>query len=246
MGYRAALCLLPSRKAKPESLMTARRKPICSYVIRQGRMSDSQRRAVRQLWGQYGLELSEGLVDLRAKFAKDQPVTIEIGFGMGDSLLHMARQDPASNFIGIDVHRPGVGKLLQGIAAHELGNLKIICHDAKEVMQHCFCAQSIDRLLILFPDPWPKKRHHKRRLVQSDFIALNTKKLKAGAEVHLATDWQAYAEQMMEVMEATDELTNQMGSAQYWQEPHRPQTKFERRGMRLGHGVWDLLFSKVG
>ncbi|MCH7815831.1 MAG: tRNA (guanosine(46)-N7)-methyltransferase TrmB [Proteobacteria bacterium] len=222
------------------------KRPIRSYVIRAGRLTVSQRRAIDLYWQRYVIDYAAEPLQLDSVFSTNTKLIVEIGFGMGDSLLHMARQDPASNFIGIDVHRPGVGKLLQGIAAHELGNLKIICHDAKEVMQHCFCAQSIDRLLILFPDPWPKKRHHKRRLVQSDFIALITKKLKAGAEVHLATDWQAYAEQMMEVMEATDELTNQMGSAQYWQEPHRPQTKFERRGMRLGHGVWDLLFSKVG
>ena len=163
---------------------------------------------------------------------------------MGDSLLELARQNPDANFIGIDVHRPGVGKLLHGVVEHKLGNIKIICHDAKEVLENCFEVDSIDRLLIFFPDPWPKKRHNKRRLVQADFIDCVSQRLKTGGEIHLATDWQAYAEQMMEVLECNKNLSNVCGNNSYWSASDRPVTKFERRGTKLGHGVWDLLFRK--
>lgn len=163
---------------------------------------------------------------------------------MGDSLLEMARLNPDSNFIGVEVHQPGVGKLLHGIAEQKLSNLKIICHDAKEVFEYCFGNESIDKLQIFFPDPWPKKRHNKRRLVQTDFIQQLVEKLKPGGEIHLATDWQAYAEHMMEVMEAITGLNNANGAGNYWPDPDRPSTKFETRGIRLGHGVWDLLFRK--
>lgn len=219
-------------------------KAIRSYVIRSGRLTTSQRSAIDQHWASYGIEFSDAPLQLDEVFASGSRLKVEIGFGMGDSLLQMAIQDPATNYIGIEVHRPGVGKLLHGIAQHQLTNLRIICHDAREVLQNCFEASSIDKLLILFPDPWPKKRHHKRRLLQAKFAELASSRLKAGGSIHLATDWQAYAEHMMTVLENTKSLENTEGSNCYWDNPVRPATKFERRGQKLGHGVWDLRFRK--
>ena len=225
--------------SKPDS-----NRPIRSYVIRSGRFTTSQRTAIEQHWVEYGIDYDAAPLPLEEIFPGGTRLIVEIGFGMGDSLLQMARAQPASSFIGIDVHRPGVGKLLHGIAEHGLTNLRIICHDAQEVLQHCFDSASIDRLLIFFPDPWPKKRHHKRRLLQSGFAELASAKLKAGGTIHLATDWQAYAEHMMDVLEGIDMLENAEGSNCYWECPIRSATKFFRRGQKLGHDVWDLLFRK--
>ena len=213
-------------------------------MIRSGRLTDSQRKAIDQHWRSYVVEYRPGLLPLNSLFAAEKPLIVEIGFGMGDSLLELAQQNPDSNFIGIDVHRPGVGKLLNGIAEHKLSNLKIICHDAKEVLEHCFETDSIDRLLVFFPDPWPKKRHRKRRLIQPDFIDCVSRRLKAGGEIHLATDWQDYLEQMVEVLESNEALSNAFGNNSYWTDSDRPVTKFERRGKQLGHDVWDLLYRK--
>lgn len=229
-----------------DSSSSSSRRPIRSYVIRAGRQTDAQRKALDRYWSDYVIEYQARPLDLNALFAKQARLVVEIGFGMGDSLLELAKSDPRRNFLGIEVHRPGIGKLLHGIAQHKLTNLKVICHDAKEVIEQCFADETIDRLLIFFPDPWPKQRHHKRRLVQTPFIELATLKLKPGAEIHLATDWQAYAEHMMEVMEGSSVLANRLGPACYWEQAERPATKFERRGERLGHGVWDLLFVKAG
>ena len=228
-----------TRSSRPE-----RNRPIRSYVIRSGRFTTSQRTAIEQHWVEYGIDYDGGPLPLAEIFPGGTRLIVEIGFGMGDSLLQMAQEQPASSFIGIDVHRPGVGKLLHGLAEHGLTNLRIICHDAQEVLQNCFDSASIDRLLIFFPDPWPKKRHLKRRLVQSGFVELASTKLKAGGTIHLATDWQAYAEHMMDVLEGIDTLENVMGSNSYWDRPKRPATKFSRRGQKLGHGVWDLLFRR--
>jgi tRNA (guanine-N7-)-methyltransferase len=175
-------------------------------------------------------------------FEKPQMLTVEIGFGMGDSLLEMAKQSPDQNFLGIEVHQPGVGKLLNGIVENKLTNIKLICHDAREILEIGLPDNSIDKLLLFFPDPWHKKRHNKRRLVQPEFIELLLKKLNKAAELHFATDWQAYAEHMMEVLEGNPSLENILGVQNYWPEPDRPVTKFEKRGQRLGHGVWDLRF----
>lgn len=219
-------------------------RPVRSYVIRSGRLTAGQEKALREYWPRYGIEYRQALLDLEACFPRSQPLTVEIGFGMGASLLGMARTQAQNNFIGIEVYRPGVGKLLAGIAEHQIENLKIICHDATEVMAHCFGAESIDRVLILFPDPWPKKRHFKRRLVQPDFVAMLREKLKRGGELHLATDWETYAGHMLEVMEGAPGFTNANGPGQFWTNPERQETKFERRGRRLGHQVWDLLYRK--
>lgn len=218
------------------------KRPVRSYVIRSGRLTDAQRKAIDSYWSQYVIEFNKSTIDFNSIFQIPQKLTVEIGFGMGDSLLEMARQSPDTNFLGIEVHQPGVGKLLNGIAEHRLSNLKIIYHDAREVLQSGLPDHCIDKLLLYFPDPWHKKRHNKRRLVQTEFIKLLLHKLKAGAELHFATDWQAYAEQMMEVLQGNSQLENVNGAEAYWTTPDRPVTKFEKRGQRLGHGVWDLQF----
>ena len=230
----------------PKEIDSEHKRPIRSYVIRSGRLTDSQRKSLDRYRQQYVIEYQAQAIALEALFPNHSRLVVEIGFGMGDSLLEMASQQAEANFIGIEVHQPGVGKLLHGIAERQLSNLKVIFHDAKDVFEHCFTKQSIDRLQIFFPDPWPKKRHHKRRLVQAQFIESLLDKLKPGAEIHLATDWQEYAEHMLEVMEGIPALTNSNGNGNYWAEPDRPRTKFENRGKKLGHGVWDLLFRKVG
>lgn len=230
--------------AKPADGPTQGRRPVRSFVIRSGRLTDAQRKAIASHWDTHVIPTAEQHLPLSELFPHAGKLVVEIGFGMGDSLLEMASQAPETNFIGIEVHRPGVGKLLHGIAERELTNLKIICRDATEVLAQCLPPESIDRILIFFPDPWPKKKHHKRRLVQPEFMALLRERLKPGGQIHLATDWQEYAEYMLEVMEAVPGLRNSQGQGQYWAEPQRPGTKFERRGKRLGHGVWDLLYVK--
>ena len=220
-------------------------RPIRSFVIRSGRTTDSQRKALNEHWDDYVIPFEPKPLEVSRHFPASDQLTVEIGFGMGDSLLEMARQEPASNFLGIEVHRPGVGKLLHGITEHQIENLKIICHDATEVLADCFAEQSIDRILVFFPDPWPKKRHHKRRIIQAPFVSLLASRLKPGGKLHLATDWEQYAEHMMEVLEQESALTNVFGAGNFYADPDRPATKFENRGRRLGHGVWDLLFEKT-
>lgn len=218
------------------------KRPIRSFVIRSGRLTNAQRKAIDSYWSQHVIDFNHQAIDLDAVFLSQQKLTVEIGFGMGDSLLETASANRDRNFLGIEVHQPGVGKLLNGIAEKQLTNLKIICHDAREVLLFGLPDNCIDRLLLFFPDPWHKKRHNKRRLVQPEFIELLLCKLKKKAEIHLATDWQAYAEHMMEVLQSNVQLENSNGPDGYCLEPNRPITKFERRGQRLGHEVWDLLF----
>ncbi len=224
------------------SIPLENKRPIRSYVIRSGRLTDAQRNAIESYWAKYVIDFEKKPLAIETLFDKPQPLTVEIGFGMGDSLLEMAMENPEQNFLGIEVHQPGVGKLLNGIAEKQLTNIKLICHDAREILETGLPEHCIDRLLLFFPDPWHKKRHNKRRLVQPEFIELLLKKLKPSAELHFATDWQAYAEHMMEVLEANTSLENELGTQNYWPSPDRPVTKFEKRGQRLGHGVWDLRF----
>ncbi len=205
-------------------------------------MTDAQRKAIDSYWTQHVVEFRNQVIEPASIFAVAQKLTVEIGFGMGDSLLEMAKKHPEWNFLGIEVHQAGVGKLLHGLVENQLSNLKIICHDAREILEFGLPDQCIDRLLLFFPDPWHKKRHNKRRLVQAEFIDLLPGKLKPGADIHFATDWQAYAEQMMEVLQGNSQIENSNGSDNYWLEPDRPATRFERRGQGLGHAVWDLLF----
>jgi len=223
-----------------------KRRPIRSYVLRAGRMTGGQQRAFDDNWQRCGLTVSDELLDYRQAFGRDGPVVLEIGFGMGQSLVEMAAAAPDKNFIGVEVHRPGVGKLLHAMAESEVDNIRIYCHDAVEVLQRCIAPDSLDEVQIYFPDPWHKKRHNKRRLIQPGFVELLVTRMKPGGLLHVATDWENYAEQIMEVLSANAQLLNTAGTGNYVPRPaQRPLTKFERRGERLGHGVWDILFRRV-
>ena len=222
-----------------------RKKSIRSYVVRAGRMTDAQRNAFTQGWPAFGLTLAAGAINTDSIFGRAGPKILEIGFGMGDSLLQMAAADPETDFVGIEVHPPGVGTLINGAEALALKNLRVYLADAYDVLEECFGAHSIDRLQLYFPDPWHKKKHNKRRIIQADFISLAVERMAPDGIIHLATDWAPYAEHMLEVMEQAVGLENCAGSGQYSPRPdYRPDTKFERRGERLGHGVWDLLYRR--
>ena len=220
-------------------------RPVRSYVIRSGRLTSGQRRALAAYSTDYLIDYEPGPLPVGQLFAREQPLTVEIGFGSGDSLLRMARERPRQNFLGIDVYQPGAGRVLQGVVEHGLENIRLICHDAVEVFRDNLPEESLDRVLILFPDPWPRKRHHKRRLVQTGFMQVVLSRLKPGGEAHLATDWPPYLEQMMEVMEGIAGFRNRCGDGCCWDNPARPSTRFELRGRRLGHEVRDLLYYKV-
>ncbi len=221
-----------------------RKKSIRSYVVRAGRMTAAQRQAFDSGWPRYGLKLSDGALDVAGQFGTRAPLVVEIGFGMGESLLQMAQAAPDHHFVGIEVHPPGVGSLMNAAAAAEVDNLRLYLADATDVMRECIGAQTVDRLQLYFPDPWHKKKHNKRRIVQPEFVQLIRSRLRLGGVFHMATDWQPYAEQMLATMQQAAGFSNCTG-AEYAQKPdYRPLTKFERRGARLGHGVWDLLFER--
>ena len=221
------------------------RRAIRSYALRAGRMTQGQLRAIEENWQRLGLAHSDGLLDFDAAFGRPHPRVLEIGFGMGQSLADMAKAAPDTNFIGIEVHKPGVGKLLQTMVELDLTNIRIYRHDAVEILRDCIPPGSLDTIQIFFPDPWHKKRHNKRRLIQPAFVAQLITRLKPGGVLHLATDWEEYAEQMMAVLSSEKGLINTCGDGQFAPRPeHRPPTKFELRGKRLGHGVWDLIFSR--
>jgi tRNA (guanine-N7-)-methyltransferase len=218
---------------------------IKSFVMRAGRMTEGQQRGLDQGWPKFGLELEDGQQDFDALFGRRAPRTLEIGFGMGQSLLEMAAAAPEQDFIGVEVHKPGVGALLNGLMTQNLGNVRVYSCDALEVLRRCVADASLDRLLLFFPDPWHKSRHHKRRIVQPAFAELVRQKLKIGGVLHMATDWEAYAEHMLEVMKAAPGYRNLAADGRCVARPvERPITKFERRGERLGHGVWDLKFQR--
>ena len=222
------------------------RRAIRSFVVRAGRMTDAQKRAIAEGMPRFGFPVDAGRVDIEAVFGRAAPVTLEIGFGMGHSLAENACAHPERNFIGIEVHPPGVGTLLSLLDEQQLSNVRIAQHDAVEVLNQNIDDASLDAVQLFFPDPWHKKRHHKRRIVRPDFVQLLRKKLKLGGCFHMATDWQPYAEHMLEVMEAADGFSNVAGAGQYSPRPvDRPVTKFERRGERLGHGVWDLMYTRT-
>ncbi|TGG90075.1 tRNA (guanosine(46)-N7)-methyltransferase TrmB [Natronospirillum operosum] len=227
--------------------MSRPQRRIRSFVMRTGRMTPGQQRALSEQWPRLGLEADGQPLDLNAIFQRTAPVTLEIGFGMGDSLLTMAEQAPERDFIGIEVHLPGVGRLIN--RAHEAGvtNLRVMKDDAVEILQRQIGDGTLDRVQIFFPDPWHKKRHHKRRLIQPEFVALLARKLQPGGWLHLATDWENYAEHMLEVMAQSPDFRNTApdGGYQPGRPAFRPLTKFEQRGERLGHGVWDLIFERV-
>lgn len=217
-----------------------------SFVLRAGRMTEGQQKAMESVWPDMGLELQQGLLDLNEVFGREAPVVLEIGFGMGDSLVEMAKDQPEKNYIGIEVHRPGVGRLLSNAEKAQLTNIRVFCEDAIEVLAQCIPDGSLSCIQLFFPDPWHKKRHHKRRIVQPEFAQTLRKKLKVGGVFHMATDWENYAEHMMEVMSAAEGYQNVAGEGEYSPQPEwRPVTKFQKRGERLGHGVWDLMFEKT-
>ena len=208
-------------------------------------MTDGQRRAFEQNWSRWGLARDGGLMKAEQVFGRSAPLVAEIGFGMGRSLAEMAEAKPHINYLGIEVHKPGVGKLLHTMAEREIGNIRVYCDDAVAVVQECLNDASLDGVQIFFPDPWHKKRHHKRRLIQDEFVSLICRKLRCGGILHLATDWENYAEQMLAVLTENPELRNCAGTGAYSPRPQqRPLTKFEQRGQGLGHGVWDLLFER--
>ncbi len=230
---------------KPETDPADRpRRSVRSYVLRMGRATAAQQRAMTELWPVYGVEFTNDRIDLVQSFGRDAPRMIEIGFGNGEALLDFARNNPQIDCVGIEVHRPGVGHLMLGAQAAGLTNLRVMAHDAVEVLQQLPDA-SISFVHIFFPDPWHKKRHHKRRLIQPPFVALLARVLRSGGLLRLATDWEHYALQMREVLDASPDFINVAGEKGYIERPAmRPLTRFEKRGHRLGHGVWDMEYSR--
>jgi len=223
---------------------TPSHRPIRSFVLRQGRMSVAQTRALENLLPRFGIPYAEAPLDLDQVFGRSAPKILEIGFGMGDSTAKIAQACPQNDYLGIEVHGPGVGSLLNQIENLGLSNLRVIQHDAVEVLQHMIPDATLDGVHIFFPDPWPKKRHHKRRLIQPELVAALCDKLKPGGYLHAATDWQEYAEHILAVFSAEPKLAN--SAAAYAPRPeYRPLTKFELRGIKLGHGVWDIVFRRV-
>ncbi len=218
---------------------------IRSFVLRQGRLTKGQKYALEYLWPIYGIDKSEDLINFNQLFNRDAPITLEIGFGNGDSLADMAKAAPERDFIGIEVHRPGVGRLLHLIRKYELSNLRVINDDAVEVLKHRIPQHSLDRVQLFFPDPWHKKKHNKRRIVQTDFVKLIHSLLVKGGIFHLATDWESYAEHMADVMESSEGFESLADSPFSEKPDYRPLTKFENRGLKLGHGVWDLLYKSI-
>jgi tRNA (guanine-N7-)-methyltransferase len=242
---------------------------IRSFVLRAGRTTAAQERALTELWSTYGIDPSEGvgpsegidpservrpservgpseeLLDLATVFGRDAPRCLEIGFGAGEVIGSLAENNPDIDYLGIEVHRSGVGRLLLRAEQSNLKNLRVVCSDAVDVLRQCIADRSFDEVLVFFPDPWHKKRHHKRRLIEPQFVSLIAAKLRPGGILRLATDWQAYAEQMLAVCNANPALRSLSKDLAYVPRPEfRPPTRFERRGERLGHGVWDLAYSR--
>jgi tRNA (guanine-N7-)-methyltransferase len=218
-------------------------RPIRSFVLRQGRISKAQSRAYQELLPKYSISYSENPPDLDQIFGRDAPKILEIGFGMGETSTAIAQANPQNDYLGIEVHTPGVGSLLKQIEATRLSNLRIIQHDAAEVLKNMIPPAALAGVHIFFPDPWPKTRHHKRRLIQPEFISLLCERLKAGGYLHVATDWKDYAEHILTVLSGEPQLANT--AQDYAARPeYRPLTKFEQRGLKLGHPVWDIVFRK--
>jgi len=218
---------------------------IRSFVTRTGRITEAQERALEVLWPKYGVEFAPTPLSLDTLFGRRAPRSVEIGFGNGDNLAKTAAEHPERDYLGIEVHRPGVGRLLLALEEGQLTNVRLICHDEVEVLARQIPPASLDEVVILFPDPWPKKRHHKRRLVQGAFVELVTERLAPGGLIRMATDWQPYAEEMLATLRANPRLLNLAADGAYIPRPaDRIVTRFERRGERLGHDVWDLAFRR--
>jgi tRNA (guanine-N7-)-methyltransferase len=218
--------------------------PIRSYVLRQGRFSRGQQRAYEELLPRLGISYAPVPLDFRAVFGRDAPVVVEVGSGMGETTARIARENPGTDYLAIEVHAPGVGSLLKRLGEESIGNVRVVRHDAVEVLRDMVAPCSLAGIHVFFPDPWPKKRHHKRRLVQPGFARLAAERLAPGGYIHVATDWQEYAEHVLQVLTLEKLLANT--AENYAPRPAtRPETKFERRGLELGHGVWDIVFAKV-
>jgi tRNA (guanine-N7-)-methyltransferase len=217
--------------------------PIRSYVLRQGRFSRGQQRAYAELLPRFGLPFRPEPLNFRDIFGRTAPVVAEVGFGMGETTARIAAENPGTDYLAIEVHAPGVGSLLKQIEEHGLTNIRIVRHDAVEVMRAMVPEASLAAIHVFFPDPWPKKRHHKRRLLQPDFVSLAASRLAPGAYLHVATDWKEYAEEVLAVLSSTTLLSNTAAGFAP-RPPGRPETKFERRGLKLGHGVWDVVFTR--
>lgn len=224
--------------------MISKMRKIQSFVRRSGRLTLGQKTGLNNLWQYYGVDVGSELLNLQALFAKPQPTVLEVGFGNGDSLLEMAINQPKSNFLGIEVYEAGIGRTINEAHKHQLNNLRVIQADAVEILKNNIADNNLSDLQLFFPDPWHKKKHHKRRIVQTDFLDLISNKLINGGTLHMATDWQHYAQQMMAILENHPHFKNTMGAHNYSLRPkYRPITKFEKRGEKLGHAVWDLIFT---
>lgn len=221
------------------------KKAINSFVLRAGRLSPRQSHGLEQSLKSYELPLQDNPWDLQSIFGREAPLIVEIGFGMGASLFDMARSSPHLNFIGVEVHRAGIGALAVSLEEEGLTNVRIAPFDARLVFEQCLIDDQVSGVQIFFPDPWPKKRHHKRRLIQAAFVTTLLKKVKSGGFIHCATDWEDYAHWMLDVLSTLPVLENTASDGKFCARPSsRPLTKFERRGLSLGHGVWDLMFHK--
>ncbi len=222
------------------------KRPIRSFVRREGRLTPGQQRALDQLWPRFGINHDGNRLNFDAIFGRSAPIILEIGYGNGESLVQMAKAAPERDFVGIEVHRPGVGRLLHRIEELGLTNLRTLCADAVEVLKQQIPMESIDRVQLFFPDPWHKKRHHKRRIVSKEWLDLVRSRLVPGGTIHMATDWEHYAEQMLKDLSSAEGFENCAENGGYIPRPEeRPLTKFEQRGIDRGHGVWDLLFRRV-
>lgn len=232
--------ILSGKSARPH-------RQVRSYVLREGRLTPGQQRAFDTLWPRWGVDFTEHTIDPAVAFGNTHPVYVEIGFGNGESLAEMAREHPGCNYLGIEVHRPGVGHLLIKLEESGCENVRVIRHDAVDVVRRMLPDACADGIYLFFPDPWHKKRHHKRRILAPGFVTDLARIVKPGGFFHAATDWQDYAEHMLAVLSASPAFTNRAGEGRFAPRPDtRPMTKFERRGQRLGHGVWDLIFNRRG
>lgn len=218
---------------------------IRSFVLRKGRLTSAQQHALDELWPFYGIEKGETLLDFDDHFDRSADVIVEIGFGNGESTWQMAQREADKNFIGIEVHEPGVGHLLMALEEHGISNVRIACEDAVPFMQQRIPPASLAGVRIYFADPWPKKRHHKRRIIQPEFVSLLARSIASGGMLHLATDWQPYADHMLEIMQSSPDFVNLSAGGDYCEQPDwRPSTKYEARGKRLGHEVRDLMYRR--
>jgi tRNA (guanine-N7-)-methyltransferase len=222
------------------------RRPIRSYVLREGRLTRGQQRAFKEFWPRFGIDFHRRRLDLVGLYGNPNPVYLEIGFGNGESIARMAQTNPENNYLGIEVHRPGVGRLLLQTAESGLTNLRIMRHDAVEVLDNCLDDASLEAVYLFFPDPWHKRRHRKRRILQPEFVARLARVIRPGGMFHAATDWEDYAQSMMSVLTASTVFENCAGKGIFAPRPeYRFPTRFEERGQRLGHGVWDLVFRRL-